>query len=322
VSRIVSLLMVSLLAVASVVHAETVVYDRILVKINDTIVTQYDLDEEMRPILAKIKGRTLSSAEQKQLDDLRNKALENLVDSALLAQEIVKYDIQISDESVDNEIEDLKKKRQITDEEFLEMVKNDGLTLDEFRQKLKKNMEKQDLLGYQVHSKVLVTDSEIQAEYESRHDDYLLGKMVELGIILLPPDVAAEEVRMRIKDGELTFAEAVEKYSVGPGKDNGGSIGEMGWDDIADDWKASIEGVSEGGVGSPLTVQGKEALLSPLKVVEDRLVPLDEVRDGIFNQLMEQKREKLFKDYFDKLKQESVIIYMNNPVEPENGVSE
>ncbi len=105
--------------------------------------------------------------------------------------------------------------------------------------------------------------------------------MVELAIILLPSDVAAKEVKKRIEDGEYTFAEAVEKYSVGPGKDKGGSIGEVDWSDLADDWRASIEGVPAGGVGLPIIVQEKEALLSPVKIVDDRLVPLEEVRDSI-----------------------------------------
>ena len=40
---------VILLMPTSFVHANEVVYDRILVKINDSIITQYDLDEEMKP---------------------------------------------------------------------------------------------------------------------------------------------------------------------------------------------------------------------------------------------------------------------------------
>jgi len=157
----------------------------------------------------------------------------------------------------------------------------------------------------------LVTDSEIEAEYKSRHDDYVLEKLVSLAIIMLPPETAAVEVKKRIEDGEFTFSEAAAKYSIGPGKDEGGSIGDVEWNDLADDWKESIEGVAEGGVSSPITVQGKESLLSPVKIIEDRLVPLEEVRDDIFKQLTEKKREKIFDDYFEKLKQSSVIEYMD-----------
>ena len=130
------------------------------------------------------------------------------------------------------------------------MVKGDGLTMEEFRSRLKSVIEKQELLGYMVHSKVLVTDSEIQKEYEARHDDYLMEKMVgRCPSILLPSDVSAVEVKKRIEDGELTFAQAAAKYSIGPGSDKGGSIGDLNWSDLADEWKQSIEGVSRRGRG-------------------------------------------------------------------------
>ena len=292
-------------------HAEEVVYDRILVKINDDIITLFDLEEEMKPIYAKIKGKTLSDAQKEQLQDLRKQTLENMINDKLMAQEIKKYEINIPDKVIEDEIQRMKEERGLDDEQFNEMVKGDGLTMEEFRRRLKSMIEKQELLGYMVHSKVLVTDSEIQKEYEARHDDYLMEKMVELSIILLPPDVSAVEVKKRIQDGELTFAEAAAKYSVGPGKDQGGSIGELNWSDLADEWKQSLEGVSEGGVGTPISVQGKEALLSPVKVVENRLVPLEEVKDEISDQLMQKKRDEVFDGYFDKLKQSSVIIYMD-----------
>jgi peptidyl-prolyl cis-trans isomerase SurA len=287
------------------------VYDQILVKVNEDIITQYDLQEEMRPILASVKGRSLSDAEKKQLEGLRKQTLDKMVNDLLMAQEIRKYQIEVSDAILDKEIGKMKEERGLNDEEFEAMVKEDGLTLPEFRDKLKAIIEKQELLGYMVHSKVLVTDTEIQAEYEARRDDYLLDKMVSLAIIVLPSDVSAVEVKKRIQDGELSFAEAVEKYSVGPGKDKGGTIGEVNWNDLADDWRESIEGVAPGGVGSPIDVRGQEALLSPVSIAEDRLVPLEEVRDDIFKRLMDSKRETIFNEYFEKLKQSSVIIYMD-----------
>lgn len=291
--------------------AEEVVFDRILVKINDDIITQFDLEQEMKPIYAKLKGRTLSASEKEQLKALRKQTLEQMINDKLMAQEIKKYQIEIPDKVVDDEVKKMKEERGLSDEQFAAMVKADGLTVDEFRTRLKGVIEKQELLAYMVHSKVLVTDSEIQKEYEARRDDYLMEKMIELSIILLPPDISAVEVKKRIQDGEMTFAEAAAKYSIGPGKDNGGSIGELNWSDLADDWKTSIDGVPAGGVGTPITVQGKEALLSPVKIVENRLVPLEEVKDEISDHLMQQKRNDIFDSYFKKLKQSSVITYMD-----------
>lgn len=287
------------------------VFDKILVKINEGIITQYDLEEEMKPIFSKIGDRELNAAEKEQLSKMRKQILERMVNDKLMAQEIEKYGINVSEDRIDLEVERLKKERGFTDDDFLEMLKKDRLTLVEFRNKLKDIIQKQELLGYMVHDKVVVTDSEIQADYEQNSDNYVLDKTVSLAIIILPSEVAPAEVRKRIQDGELTFAEAAEKYTVGPGKDSGGAIGEVAWSDLADEWRDAIDGLKPGEVSAPLVVQEKESLLSIVKINEDQLVPLEDVRDAIFSRLMDEKRETIFEEYFEKLKQSSVIVYMD-----------
>lgn len=292
-------------------QAEEVVYDRILVKINSDIITQFDVDQEMKPILAKIGDRQLNASEQEQLKGLRTQVVDKMINDLLIEQEVQKYGIKVSEDRLDDEIRTIKEERGQSDEEFLSLIKQDGLTIDEFRSRLSEVIKKQELLGYMVHSKVVVTDSEIEEEYTSRHDDYVLEKLVSLSIIILPANISPQEVTKRIVDGELTFAEAAGKYTIGPAKDKGGSIGEVAWNDLADEWVESLAGVEEGGVGKPIEVQGKRALLSPVKIIENRLVPLEEVRDDIYKRLMKQKREEIFEEYFDKLKQSSVIVYMD-----------
>lgn len=299
-----------LLPVAQV-WAEGVVYNRILVKINENIITQYDLDEEMQPIMQQIGDRRLSDNEKVQLANLRKKALDKMVNDILIQQEVNKFGIEITEEVLDKEISRVKGERQMNDEEFEAAVAKDGLSMDDFRVRLKEMLQKHELISHMVNKKVLVTDSEIEKEYGSRKDEYTLEKLVEVGMLLLPSDVSAVEVRTRIMDGELTFAEAVEKYSIGPGKDSGGSIGEMNYSDLAFDWKEAIADVKVGGVSEPLMIQGQEALLSPIQISKDRLVPLEEVRDNLYQELMDQKRDKIFTDYFDQLKEKSVIVYMN-----------
>ena len=68
--------------------AEEVVYDRILVKINDDIITLFDLEEEMKPIYSKIDKRKLTAAQKEQLEEHRKQTLEKMINDKLMAQEI------------------------------------------------------------------------------------------------------------------------------------------------------------------------------------------------------------------------------------------
>lgn len=318
--KVLSLLIIALLAMPSAqAWATGQVINRILVKINNNIITQYDLDEKLQPILVKIKDRQLSADEKAQLADLRKRALADMVNDVLIQQEVELYGIVITDEAVDKEIDRVKQERKLDNAGFEAAVAQDGLTVDDFRERLKEMMEKQEIVSHKVSKKVLVTDSEIEAEYAARKDEYSLDKTVEVAVCILPVDVSAVEVRARIADGEMTFAEAVTKYSVGPAVESGGSLGEMKYADLAEEWKEALVGVPEGGVSEPLTLQGQDALLSPLKISEDALVPLEEVRDEIFRQLMQEKREQAFTEYFDQLKESAVIIYMDESMKPDDG---
>ena len=318
--KFISLLIIALLAMPTgYAWATGQVVNRILVKINNNIITQYDLDEKLEPIMAQVKGRQLSASEERQLAELRKRALADMVNDILIQQEVEKYNIVVTDEDVDKEVERIKQEQQLDDEGFAAAVGRDGFTVEVFRERLKKMMQKKEIVGHMVNKKVLVTDSEIEAEYEARKELYTLDKMVEVAVLILPSDVSAVEVKKRIADGELTFAEAVTKYSVGPAVESGGSLGAMKYADLAEEWRQAIVDVPEGGVSEPLYLQGQEALLSPLKISDDSLVPLEDVRDALYQELMQKKREEAFTEYFDKLKEGAVIIYMDESMKTDHG---
>lgn len=310
--RVLSALILALAFTGTQACAEEFVYDRILVKVNDGIITKFDLDQEMKPVYAQLKGRVLSSAEKKQLARLRRQMLDKMVQDRLMDQEVARFGVTVDEKDIDDEIRRICKKRGMNEDEFGEVVKQDGLTLDEFRERLGEILKKQQLLSHMVSQKVVVTDTEIQEAYEADKDAYVLEKAIDLAIIMLPQDVAAKEVRKRILDGEMTFAEAAAKYSVGPASEEGGAIGEVEWSAIADDWKAALEGLEAGGVSEPLIVQGREALLELRKVAEDRMVPLEEVKDELYRKLLEQKHQEVFDGYFQDLRRRSVIVYMDD----------
>lgn len=321
--KFLSIIIAAMLALTtSQAWAQGFVVNRILVKINNSIITQYDLEERLRPLMEKVKGRVLSESDERQLAALRKRAVSDMINDILIEQEAQKYGVEVTDDILDDEIERVKKEQGLDDEAFAAQVAADGFKMEEFRERLRRIITQQEIVGQMVNKKVLVTDSEIEEEYTARKDDYVLDKMVEVAVIVLPVDVSAVEVKTRIEDGEMSFAEAVEKYSVGPAADSGGSIGEMKWDDLAEEWREALRGVPQGGLSNPLIIQEKEALLSPLKVAEDTLVPLDDVRDDLYRELMASKRQKIFTEYFDNLRESAVIIYMDKELMPDNGVAQ
>ncbi len=100
----------------------------------------------MKPILAQIGNRELSAAEKEQLNKLRKQTLEKMVNDVLLAQEIKKYQISVPDEVVEDEIRRTQEQRGMSAEQFAAAVEKDGLTMEDFRSRLKGMIENRNCL--------------------------------------------------------------------------------------------------------------------------------------------------------------------------------
>lgn len=284
--------------------------NRILVKVNDDIITEYDLSEKAAVAIKRFEsqGKVVDSA---QRADIRGKLLENMIQEALMQQELSKFGVQATEEDVRKEVVRLQEQYKLEPEAFKAQVEKEGMSFEEFRKRIKGNLEKQRLMGAMVHSKVLVTDTEVKEAYEERKEEYSLGGGLHLAVIMLPGDVAPEEVSQKMDDGGLTFEQAAAEYSIGPGSDSGGDIGEFAWKDLDEEWRTPLAEMAPGDVNGPVQIQGTNTFIKLIARNEGNYIPFEEVKDGLYTELLESKREKIFNEYFEALRDKAVIRYMN-----------
>lgn len=299
-----------LLVTASLARAEEYVFDRILVKVNDGIILESDLSVKMKDVEKRYQeqGQEIT---QEMRQTIRSKLLEKMVEELLLELEAQRYGITVEDQDVDEEIARIKAERNLTDEQLAEILANDGFTLAQFRERIRESIKKQRIVGHMVHDKVLVTDTELKEEYEKNMDKYSTGKTLDISVIVLPPDVASKEVVKRIDDEEMTFAEAADKYSVGPGAGDGGKVNGVMRRALADEWQKALEGLEPGEMTDPMLIGGKETIILLRSVNEGDVTPFEEVKDDIMKRLMAERRKQVFDEYFQKLHDKAVIEYMD-----------
>jgi len=284
--------------------------NRIVVKVNNNIITEYDLKEKLDTVVERFEsqGKMIGDAE---LAEIRKKLLTNMVDELLLQQELDRFQIKASDADVQDELEHLQAEYNLDPEAFKARIEEEGMSYGEFKKRVKGNLEKQRLMGAMVQSKVVVTDTEVKEAYEKHKEEYSLGGGLHLAVIMLPADVSPEEVSKKMADGDLTFEEAAAKFSVGPGADSGGDIGEFAWKDLGEEWRAPLSDMVAGDVKGPVVIQEANTFIKLIEKNEGNYVPFEEVKDKIYINLLKTKREKTFDDYFDTLREKAVIQYMN-----------
>lgn len=147
-----------------------------------------------------------------------------------------------------------------------------------------------------------VTDQEIQAYYERNLARFKHAEQAKARHILLKPtgelDAESEkalrdqllDIRRRIAEGEMTFAEAAKQYSNDPGSaEKGGDLGYFGRGRMVPEFEEAAFSLPLGQMSEPV----KSAFGFHLILVDDRkpegVDPLEEVRDNIVKEIKNQK---------------------------------
>ncbi|MDO9632938.1 MAG: SurA N-terminal domain-containing protein [Humidesulfovibrio sp.] len=295
----------------SLALAADVVLDSIVATVNGKIITRYELDEQLRPVYEQTRGRTLTTDEMRQVEALRRQALDRMIDDMLIVDDAARYNLKITDAEVEAQTKVFREKRELSEADFKKQLELQHMPLAEFNRNMRRDLIKHRLIGGVVTAKVVVTDTEVEHEYNERKAEFAKDSMVQLALILVPAGMSASELKATIESGKMTFAQAAEKYSQGPGPKQGGDIGFIAWKDLAPEWNTVLRGLTPGQIAQPVHVNDFEALLQVVSIQEGEQLPLDAVREQIYNSLHEGKFDKVFKDYMEKLRGKAVIEYRN-----------
>jgi peptidyl-prolyl cis-trans isomerase SurA len=281
--------------------------DRIVAVVNGDIVTQFELDEVMRPILDRFKGHAFTEDELMQLAGVKRKMLDRLINETLLKQEVERMKIAVSDAELENQLRQIKAASNLDDEQLNQKLAGEKITRKEFERKIKDDLLRQRLIGMMVRRKVLVVPEDVEKRAKELGKGLNAESRAEISLIVLGLDKDAEGLRKRILAGELTFEDAATQYSVGPGSDQGGSLGAMALKDMQPGLRQIVLGLSPGDISKPFENQNYQVLLKLTSLAKGEGRANVEGEEQIRDELYKAKMEELFSDYMEKLRSKAVI---------------
>ena len=318
-----SVMLVLLLALAATAHAAELV-DRVVAVVNGKLITLFDLDTRVAELVQRTQGVAIKPGDP-MYDDLRKQVLDSMITDLLIESEAARLKINVSETELDNQLEELKKKNNMNQQQFVAELAKEGMTLADFRKRMRQDNMKKRLLGYMVHRKVLVTDDEIRDYYEKNKGSLsssksILGPKVSgnIGFIMVSNVKQAEDLRAKIDSGSISFADAAKKYSIGPGKDQGGDLGDVQAKDLAAPLRSALQAVPAGKVSAPVMLDGKAVLLTLRTPSGQAPAPkaapaapagpsYESAKEQIQETLYKQKFDKLFQEYIDNLRSKAVV---------------
>ncbi|MDC3954146.1 peptidylprolyl isomerase [Polyangium jinanense] len=249
--------------------AEAIVVERIVAVVGDDPILLSDLRARAKPSLLQVQQRVRPGAEQAAAESQVFKdTLEVMIDQRLEAQAAERAGITVTPDEVENAFRNIANAQGLTTAEmFREAKARLGLTEQEYRDEIRRQILEGKMLQLRVKGRVRITEDDVKAMYERtlreerKRRDYRAAWIV---LQIMPgssPEAIAERKKLaaelvtRARAGE-DFAALARAYSDEANtRDAGGDLG------------------IRAPAGSPQAQQGQRPALAP--DFENAVMPLD-----------------------------------------------
>ena len=191
-----------------IAKSSVVPLDKIIVIVDNDIITQVELDDRIKLISQQLKQKGNSLP---PLDILRKQVLERLILEKLQLEMAKNTGIRINDEMVNRVIANIARENRLSMEKFRKVLKKDGFEFSEFRENIRREVTISRLRKMRVENEVNISEQEINnflsqsLKGKSAGDEYHLNHILIASPEAATPqqiDVAEEKAKKIFKELE------------------------------------------------------------------------------------------------------------------------
>ena len=303
----------------SVYAQEAELIDRIVAVVNNDIITLYDLNRAFKPYEENIKALGYTPDEERgTLFQVRKDLLDQLINSKLADQEIERAQISVSEKDIDETIERIKASRSASDEQLREGLASQGMTMAEYRKEIKEQILRNRLVNREVKSKIVVTNEDIKAYYDSHQEEYagekkyyLYNLFVRLSPEAEPSETEAalaqmQDAKARLDQG-LSFEVLFNELKDSSSRIQGTDLGLYHLEELSEQLQGAVEKLNAGEYSEVLDTDFGPQIIYVQKVQETAAKSLDEVESEIVEILYNELVDNKYQDWLDDLRKRSLI---------------
>jgi foldase protein PrsA len=287
--------------------------DAIAVIGNDEIPkTEFDDLIERAKKSYKEQKRPFPKPGTKEYNELKDRAVTYLVQRYEFRKAAEDMDIGASDAEVEKRLGKIKKETFGGDEQmYRRELKRLGLTDEDAHEQIR-DVIIQEKLFKEVTKDVKVTDEDVEKYYRENKAQFTQPASREVRRILVKKSRAkVDEVYARVKAGG-NFAALAKKYSEDEGtKIQGGKFAAVKGQNVPEFDKVAFA-LKTGDVSTPVKTQlGWEIIKAVGPVKPEKVTQLEDVKDQIRQQLLQQKQSEAMRKWVEQLqkKYEDEVVY-------------
>jgi parvulin-like peptidyl-prolyl isomerase len=311
-------LLLAFLSIPPALGAEVV--NRVVLRVNDQIATLYDY-ELRRSNMARelLRQPDLEPDERaKLMAEVGELAYKDLYEELLIESRAQQLDIEVGDAQINQQIGQMKQNFGISsDEEFAAALAQSGMTEEQLRERLRRDMRAREVMGREVQSRIKLDEDDLRRIYQRDRDQFKQPEQVQLREIVVLEEGGlptleerrklAAQIRQAVAGGK-SLADAVAESS---GKGQTSGVIEVGWvtpGDLDPGLETAVWKLAPGAVSEPVPGRGGLHVLQVVDRKEARIPAFAEVQEQIRQREQRLKMQDEIGLYMAELEKKSLIV--------------
>jgi peptidyl-prolyl cis-trans isomerase SurA len=292
--------------------------DRIVARVNEDVITLSELQEEGLPLFERLRANYTG----KELEDQVQRAEREFLDQLVLRRLQLQYAGQIGINASENEInaalKDVLNRNNMTQEALTALLIREGLTLQDYKDRLREQIILARLMNQTVRSRVSVDASEVEAYYKAHQDDFSQPAQARVRHIFFridpeaaPPQVdavreRASQVLQEARNGG-DFGDLARRYSEDATAANGGDLGVIKRGQALPEFEEVIFALREGDVSEVVRTPNGLHIVKIDAFTKGSEQSFPEIKAEIERRLLQEKIEQRFQDWTNELRDRAFI---------------
>lgn len=306
--------------------AEAVVVERVVAVVGDRPILLTELRARAKPFLLQIAARVPPGPQQAAAESqVLKELIEKMIDERLEAQAADKARVTVGPDEIDAALKNLAAAQGINKDELMRLAGKNGLTEQEYRDELQRQILEGKMLQLRVKGRVRITEEDVKAMYDRTlreerkvrefHPAWIVLRLVpgSSAAARAEREELAQQIVKRARRGE-SFEDLAKKYSDDTAtRDAGGDLGiraphgspavQQGKRPVlAQELENLVLGMEPGQIAEPARIGDLLIILRLVSRQPSRYTTFDAAKNEMVQRLQGEILERAKRKWLDELK--------------------
>ncbi len=275
---------------------------------------------ETSPVLLRVDNRTITlrdfqqqfvktvASEQKlnpeEKVNLERSFLVQLVDRELALAEANRQGISVTPEEVETALQEHR--RDYPDTAFDEMLRERGITLDDWRRELEESLLMEKVARQTIYPGITIQDEEIQQFFEENRKEFDRPLQVRARQIVVSSEEEGQRILAQLRQGQ-SFADLARQHSLSPDSEEGGDLGFFARGEMPAEFEEAVFKLPVGRISALVKSDYGYHIFLVDERREAAHLKLDQVREDIRARLQREREEAAYQQWLQNLRGKATI---------------